>query len=101
MSSTPSPVLSRVEYDVATAAMSALRYGDLGVTPALLDADTDHEQRVLVLTVDIPGDGEHEAPVAIVIQGGKGTDRALYERLTHPGEPVTLEDEDEDSEGVA
>lgn len=94
MSSTPNHVLSQDEYDKAMNSAMALRLGDIGVTPATLDPDTDHEQRVIVLTVDSPSNSEEEIPVAVLIQGNV----AFFERLTHPDQQVVLESAEE---GVA
>ena len=95
MSNTPSPVVSQAELDAATEAGTLIRYGDVGVTPALLDAGTDHEQRVIALTVADPNDPtKGDIPVGVLIQGPGG----LFERLTPAqGEQVTLEGSEEET----
>ena len=95
MSNTPSNVVTAQEMDAATNTAKAIRFGDVGVTSALLDAGTDHEQRVIVLTVDVPGEPENEAPVAVILQGLDNHN--LYDRLTPPTEACVFES----AEGVA
>ncbi len=102
MGNTPNPVVTQDEFQNANETLSAILMastvpGGIGVTPATLDED----QRVIVLTVPVPGDETAEVPVAIVIDARKAGDSTLFNRLTPlpEGTQAVLED-DESAEVV-